>query len=59
MIGNSKVKKITKRELIEELRYGAINKLAIFEDVSSAQEAEQYIQQNNQFNHTIVVISQR
>ncbi len=59
MITNSKVREITKRELIEELLYGVVNKLAIFEDVSSAQQAERYIQQNNQFKHTIVVISKK
>ncbi len=53
------MKEITKRELIEELHYGIIDKLAIFEDVSSAQEAERYIQQANQFEHTIVIMSQR
>jgi hypothetical protein len=60
MIGQSKQREITRKsELVEELRKADFDKVQVFEEVSSAQAVENYIRQNRQWHHSIVVISHR
>jgi hypothetical protein len=60
MIGKAKNKEITqKRELIEELRAAVFDKIKVFDNAASASDVENYIRQNRQLQHSIVVVSHR
>jgi ADP-glucose pyrophosphorylase len=60
MIGKQRKREITsKRDLLSELQNSTFDKVAVFEQVQSAQEAESYIRQNRNWHHSIVVISHK
>jgi hypothetical protein len=60
MIGKKPKREITnKKELLTELQYSTFDKVAMFEQVTNAQEAEQYIRQNPRWHHSVVVISHK
>jgi hypothetical protein len=60
MIGKQKKPEITRMsQLQEELRNASFDKLKVFEKVSSAQEIDNYIRQNRQLVHDVIIVSSR
>jgi hypothetical protein len=60
MIGKSKQREITRKsELLEELRRAEFDKVRVFEEITSAQAIENYIRQNRQWHHSVIVVSHR
>ena len=60
MIGKSRSREITRKsELMEELRRAEFDRVKVFEQISSAQEVENYIRQNRQWHHSIIIVSHR
>ncbi len=60
MIGKQQKKEITRKaELLEELRLASFDKVAVFENASSIKEVENYMRQNRQYQHSVIVVSHR
>ena len=60
MIGKSKPREITRKsELLEELRKAEFDRVRVFDEVTSAQEVENYIRQSRQWHHSVIVVSHR
>jgi hypothetical protein len=49
----------TKSELLTELSNASFDKVVVFEEATSAEEAEKYIKQNQRWHHSVIVISHR
>jgi hypothetical protein len=60
MIGKQKKPEITlMSQLQEELRNTTFDKLKVFEGVTSAQEVDNYLRQNRQLTHDVIILSHR
>ena len=60
MIGKQKKPEITRMsQLQEELRNGSFVKLKVFEGITSAQEIDNYLRQNRQLTHDVIILSHR
>jgi hypothetical protein len=60
MIGRQRKPEITRMsQLQEELRSASFDKLKIFESVSSGQAIDNYIRQNRQLVHDVIIVSSR
>ena len=60
MIGAQRKREITTRsELVEELRTATLDKIKVFDNATSAADAEHYIRQNRQLTHSIIVVSHK
>ena len=60
MIGRQKKPEITRMsQLQEELRNASFDKLKIFEKITSAQEIDNYIRQNRQWSHDVIIVSSK
>jgi hypothetical protein len=46
-------------QLQEELRNASFDKLRVFENVSSAQEIDNYFRQNRQLSHDVIILSSK
>ena len=46
-------------QLQDELRHSSLDKLKVFERVTSAQEIDSYLRQNRQMTHDIIILSHR
>jgi hypothetical protein len=60
MIGKQKKPEITRMsQLQEELRNTTFGKLEVFEGITSAQEVDNYLRQNRQLTHDVIIISSK
>ena len=60
MIGKQKKSEITRlSQLQEELRNTTFGKLKVFEGITSAQEVDNYLRQNRQLTHDVIIISSK
>lgn len=59
MIGTRANKNLTKREIINEIQSAQFDKSAVFDNVTSVKEVEDYMRLNRQLTHSIIVVSHR
>ena len=60
MIGKQKKPEITRMsQLQEELRNTKCDKLKVFEGVTSAQDIDNYLRQNRQMSHDVIILSSK
>jgi hypothetical protein len=60
MIGKQRKPEITRMsQLQEELRSTSFFKLKVFEGVTSDQEIDNYLRQNRQLTHDIIILSSK
>ena len=60
MIGKQRRPEITRMsQLQEELRNASFDKLKVFERVTSTQEIDNYLRQNRQMSHDVIIVSHR
>jgi hypothetical protein len=60
MIGKQRKPEITRMsQLQEELRNTSFDKLKVLENVTSAQEIDNYLRQNRQLTHDVIVVSSK
>jgi len=60
MIGKQKKPEITRMsQLQEELRNTTSDKLKVFEAITSLQDIDNYIRQNRQMSHDVIIVSSK